>query len=381
MSASLVLKKFLRECPVCGCTPPSLRGLISTLPRNVRGLSTLPPRRVVVVGKTTRLDYERRRNQLTTEDALRNRLSEFGSDYETLLQRHSQQTRHLDIITNFLESQGVSMRLRDRESYSAEDVEWAESVFSAGGDGNFLWAASKVVSPDKLLVGLNTDPTSSEGYLCLDSSRHGSLQNALGAVFRGEVPRYRRARIRVEVDGDSLPVPALNEVFIGERNPAHASYYEFSRDGSDGDKQKSSGLLIYSGTGSTSWAYNANKMTRGEVSRVLELAREKGWGGDTVSSELLSKVTEKYNSSNVFPGHEMSMGFVVREPIVRGILPARHTHGRAVSISVRSLSWNTELVVDGQFHYDLKRGGVVKCWLHPQDMLLTLCNTQQQNHL
>lgn len=117
-------------------------------------------------------------------------------------------------------SQGVSMRLRDRESYSAEDVEWAESVFSAGGDGNFLWAASKVVSPDKLLVGLNTDPTSSEGYLCLDSSRHGSLQNALGAVFRGEVPRYRRARIRVEVDGDSLPIPALNEVFIGERNPA-----------------------------------------------------------------------------------------------------------------------------------------------------------------
>lgn len=112
------------------------------------------------------------------------------------------------------------MRLRNRETYSTEDVEWAESVFSAGGDGNFLWASSKVLSPDKLVVGLNTDPDSSEGYLCLDSSRYGSLLGSLEAVFRGEVPRYQRARIRVEVDGNRLPVPALNEVFIGEKNPS-----------------------------------------------------------------------------------------------------------------------------------------------------------------
>ena len=112
------------------------------------------------------------------------------------------------------------MRLRDRESYSSADVEWAESVFSAGGDGNLLWASSKVLSPDKLLVGLNTDPNSSEGYLCLNSSHHGSLLKSLQAVFDGKVPHFHRARIRVEVDGETLPIPALNEVFIGERNPA-----------------------------------------------------------------------------------------------------------------------------------------------------------------
>lgn len=117
-------------------------------------------------------------------------------------------------------SQGADVRLRNRESYSAKDVEWAGSVFSAGGDGNFLWAASKVLSPDMLMVGLNTDPDSSEGYLCLNSSRYGSLVDCLGAVFREEVPRYRRVRIRVQVDGRRLPVPALNEVFIGEKNPS-----------------------------------------------------------------------------------------------------------------------------------------------------------------
>lgn len=112
------------------------------------------------------------------------------------------------------------MRIRDRESYSEADVEWAESVFSAGGDGNFLWAASKVLSPSKLVVGLNTDPNSSEGYLCLKSSRYGSLLNSLEAVFRNQVPRYQRTRIRVQVNGMPLPVRALNEVFIGEKNPS-----------------------------------------------------------------------------------------------------------------------------------------------------------------
>ena len=112
------------------------------------------------------------------------------------------------------------MRLRDRESYSEADVEWAESVFSAGGDGNFLWAASKVLSPNKLIVGLNTDPDSSEGYLCLKTSNYGSLPGALRAMFRGKVPRYRRVRIRVEVDGRLLPVRSLNEVFVGETNPS-----------------------------------------------------------------------------------------------------------------------------------------------------------------
>jgi NAD+ kinase len=112
------------------------------------------------------------------------------------------------------------VRLCNRENYTVEDVEWAESVFSAGGDGNFLWAASKVLSPNRLVVGLNTDPNSSEGYLCLNSSVYGSLLETLWAVFRGEVSHYQRVRIRVEVDGQSLPVPALNEVFIGEKNPS-----------------------------------------------------------------------------------------------------------------------------------------------------------------
>lgn len=113
----------------------------------------------------------------------------------------------------------MAVRIRDRESYSEADVEWAESVFSAGGDGNFLCAAAKVLSPNKVVVGLNSDPSSSEGHLCVNSSSP-SLLRCLEAMFRGEASLYQRARIRVEVGGATLPVRSLNEVFIGERNPS-----------------------------------------------------------------------------------------------------------------------------------------------------------------
>lgn len=94
-------------------------------------------------------------------------------------------------------------------------------------------------------------------------------------------------------------------------------------------------------------AYNANKITADEVCRVLALAGGRGSNGETLSEEMLSKgnntlasyshlfivvvaiVTEDYNSSNVFAGDEMMMGYVVREPIVRGIFAARQTHGKA----------------------------------------------------
>ncbi len=50
-------------------------------------------------------------------------------------------------------SEGVPLRLRGRDGYSAEDVQWADTIFSLGGDGNFLYTASKVLTPEKLVIG------------------------------------------------------------------------------------------------------------------------------------------------------------------------------------------------------------------------------------
>lgn len=98
------------------------------------------------------------------------------------------------------------------------DVEWADTIFAAGGDGNFLFAASKVLTANKIVVGLNTDPSWSEGYLCLCPTQSNSLSDILKQAFTCHFPVIRRWRIRVTLDDEVLPVRALNEVFVGEIN-------------------------------------------------------------------------------------------------------------------------------------------------------------------
>ena len=40
-------------------------------------------------------------------------------------------------------------------------------IVTTGGDGTFLMGASKILNRSKPVVGINTDPTRSEGHLCL----------------------------------------------------------------------------------------------------------------------------------------------------------------------------------------------------------------------
>lgn len=68
-----------------------------------------------------------------------------------------------------------------------------------------------------------------------------------------------------------IPTLALNEVFIGEALSARVSYYLMSIDDGPCFRQKSSGIIICTGTGSTSWCYNINKMSVQSVKRIINL--------------------------------------------------------------------------------------------------------------
>lgn len=66
-----------------------------------------------------------------------------------------------------------------------------------------------------------------------------------------------RNRIKVTVHGGKNeyiePLLALNEVFVGEKDSAKVSYYDISIDGSPSQRQKSSGFIASSGSGSSAW--------------------------------------------------------------------------------------------------------------------------------
>lgn len=69
-----------------------------------------------------------------------------------------------------------------------------------------------------------------------------------------------------------LPLRSLNEVFIGEALSARVSYYKMSINDGAFFKQKSSGLLVCTGTGSTSWCYNINKISHQSIEDMINIS-------------------------------------------------------------------------------------------------------------
>ena len=61
--------------------------------------------------------------------------------------------------------QGLDLRVVDKLEYGTEISDWADVIFTAGGDGTFLMAASKVGGHSKPVIGINTDPLRSVSSL------------------------------------------------------------------------------------------------------------------------------------------------------------------------------------------------------------------------
>jgi len=102
-------------------------------------------------------------------------------------------------------NEGIEHRVVQRWDYTADNLNWADAVFSAGGDGTFLLAASKVLNRSKPVIGINTDPIGyervyticaslpfffrSEGYMCLQKKLskehfHQALRRLLDGDFK-----------------------------------------------------------------------------------------------------------------------------------------------------------------------------------------------------
>ena len=80
-------------------------------------------------------------------------------------------------VVETLEKAGLEIRLVKRiQEYTDDLVKWADMVVTTGGDGTFLMGASKIFDRNKPVIGINTDPTRSEGHLCLPKHYSFNIQ-------------------------------------------------------------------------------------------------------------------------------------------------------------------------------------------------------------
>lgn len=67
-------------------------------------------------------------------------------------------TCNKNFCTCIYRNQGIETKVLDRFQFNDDIIKWADVLFTAGGDGTYLLASSKVKDQNKPLIGVNTDP-------------------------------------------------------------------------------------------------------------------------------------------------------------------------------------------------------------------------------
>ncbi|ELU16622.1 hypothetical protein CAPTEDRAFT_170107 [Capitella teleta] len=374
------------------------------------------PKKVLLLRKVTRYEYEKAQDPDISDAELKERLISKGSNYDGLLQRHDEYFRSIDEIQESLIKHHMEYELIRRFDFDRDLIKWADMILTAGGDGTFLMAASKVTNGNKPVVGINTDPMRSEGHLCLPKQYSYNVDLALQKILDDKFQWLWRQRIRIALAGRSpsdyepfdllqqqldfpeyrywehvreheihnidqenvsplrkevLPVLALNEVFMGESLSSRMSFYEVCFDDGPVSKQKSSGITVCTGTGSTSWFFNINHISQDSVSQVLKIAQEHGACGSACLDDdhLLNRVREEFNTSLVFNPVCPQMAYSVRDPVSYGIYQVASPKGFCSKVEVRSRMWDAWVVVDGSLSYRFNDGAIAELSVHREDAL------------
>lgn len=202
---------------------------------------------ILVVTKISCFKWDQLSSGMSQEQLL-DHYRQHGEDGERILGSHLRQMQVTrDLCKEIPANQVVSIA-----KLSAERIKGAKLVIALGGDDT-LKAVSHWIDDDTILVGLNSDVVLSEGnlirYSAVDAPR------LIANIERGEYSMQPWARIRIAIDGVDQG-PALSEIVLGKLDFRKMSRHLLEVHG-EKVLQKSSGLLVSTGAGSTGWYTSA----------------------------------------------------------------------------------------------------------------------------
>uniref|UniRef100_A0A8R1TTZ7 NAD(+) kinase n=1 Tax=Onchocerca volvulus TaxID=6282 RepID=A0A8R1TTZ7_ONCVO len=369
--------------------------------RTYSGLIFLP-KHVVILSKTTRLDYERQKHLHLNSTQFYALLKRRGWNYEEMKKKRIEQQNYVRAMRQYLENRGIKVEVVTRSEYTVEVIAHADAVFSAGGDGTFLVAAQKI-RDYRAVIGFNTDPLGSEGYLCITRKGTQPVGEVIDKLLKGECRWMWRQRIRVTIlkwvennknneesdeecyeTSDKLrearlflqsdcdaeyPLLALNDVFIGESHASRVSYYDVQIDDGPMVRQKSSGMIACTGTGSTSWNYNINRVSEQHVGELLSIMADMNLHTINPKDAITQEICKRFNEKLLFDPQCTTIAFTIRDPVFSATFPVGIKHGFAKRIRVRSRCTNAHIVLDGNVSIPFNSGTEVLLEIHESDAL------------
>nr|XP_012144689.1 PREDICTED: NAD kinase 2, mitochondrial [Megachile rotundata] len=372
----------------------------------LRSESSFVPKRVLIVKKLSRYHFEKLREPDLNEEQLKMKLQERGSDYELMMASHIATIAVKDEVIKYLKKMNIEYRVINRANLDIANFDWADLVLPIGGDGTFLLASNLIFDNKKPIIGINSFPERSEGFLLLPPKYTKRIPEIFEMLKAGHYNVLMRRRIRTTIIGDDiwnppfhahekgrvtgcekfyteavkkgapnlpkerrLPWLALNEVFIAEILSARTSALLIKVDDEpDYRLVKSSGICVSTGTGSTSWYKSINSVNPQIVHEILNLVNKKG----QFSNEEIDKICSTFNESLQVNADELKICYSIRDMIVTNIWPVpktMQTRGFCNKLIVRSQCYDAGLVVDGGIAVPFNFGTTAVLETHPEDSL------------
>ncbi len=211
------------------------------------------PTRFIIAGKVTTLEFLRRRNTDVTKAA-----RDCGIDLDKVMNEYQSHYGTIGRVGEALQERGVSpenILYRSSRSYTAADADDDTLVLSVGGDGELIDVA-RCFGAKGLFLGVKSNGIS-KGFLL--QADYDNVIAAISIVMRGEFEVFSRQRARGHItyaDGREVTEDALNEIIIADTYTVGFPRYEITHNNIT-EMQRSTGIIISSGTGSTGMIGNA----------------------------------------------------------------------------------------------------------------------------
>ncbi|MDO8494644.1 MAG: NAD(+)/NADH kinase [Deltaproteobacteria bacterium] len=153
-------------------------------------------------------------------------------------------------VCHFLADHAVRYRIIDRKNL-AKTVR-SDLIITVGGDGTVLAASHYTL--ESPIFPINSAPTTSTGFFCRTNEK--TFRPVLKRVLDGKIKPKPIPRLVTFVNGKKMRPYGLNEVLFASQLQGETSRYQI-RVGSHEEEQKSSGIWVATGAGSTGAIYSA----------------------------------------------------------------------------------------------------------------------------
>jgi NAD+ kinase len=192
---------------------------------------------------------------------------------DRLLRADGEHKRAVDAARRALKSRKIAFAESSIVQFNAalkRQLASADLVVSVGGDGTLLRASQFVRGG--MLIGVNSAPGDSVGRFC--TANRENFAERLDAILTLKWRPVELARLRVTLDGKTLPELALNDVLVAHYSPAATTRYLIEV-GDQVEEHRSSGVWISTAAGSTAGIGSAGGRRMSLRSRHIQfLARE-----------------------------------------------------------------------------------------------------------